>query len=594
MATTARTEGYLEIPGICVPGTDIPDPMPFNHDEWKDWYKRVLVHRVIVKQQTSGESIQAKRARAAQRALCKQPHGIGHLYWLCTFCWIFEPRNETGQVQPFIVWPRQAEMVLEIHATMATPIGAESSMAVEKAREVGATWLDISHHAWCWTFSQFFNGLLISITEDDVDKSDEPSSWMWKLDFVLGRHMRNIGNAYPAWLLPKTFNWKKHRANLKLVNPETQSIIVGSTTTENTARGDRIQKVSIDEASVNPYFGAIWNVLAFTTHHRFCYATAGVNPPDFYHLVTGKEGYIKPRVFRFEWHGHPDRDHAWLESKREEMKEDDFKREVLIIYLAGSGIEVYPEAANCTTGWWPYEPGLGPLYASLDDGYDDDMGIVVFQRESGTQWVRVVAAYQNAGKIMDFYGSILTGNLESRFTRQYGRRDIAFAKWCASINLVNLATFVGDKHGDQNNMVTGTNPFQELHEKYGIYVNTLVTPEDASHDRRKDRTKELIPWLRFHEQNGVPDALEALQSYRYPKRRSSAQPTTENAKPAHTAASHYATAFEYFAVAYPVRGGGRNAKPKQLPKNITGDRPQPARTRFTDRRVVPGTARRIA
>lgn len=586
MTELARTEGYVDIGGITLADGVTPDPMPFNIDEWHEWYNRVLAHRVMVAQRCAKEGEAGRRERAVQKALCKQPGGIGHIYWLATFCFLTEQRDEGDEViRPFIPYPRQVELIQAIHETMAAPRGAMSSLAVEKSRAVGATWIDASHHAWEWLFSPYYTGLLISEDEDKVDKANDQNSWMWKIDFLLGRYMTSLGNRYPQWLLPEGFMWKhsvgKHRTHLTLVNPETTSTIMGEAQNITAGRSGRVRKASIDEAAFNKFFGSIWNLLANTTDHRFAYSTAWMNPPDFYHLVRGKEGYIQPRIFRFEWFQVPGHDQDWYNAKREEMKRSDFEREVLINYQAGGGSLVYPEAAHLKTGHYPYELNVGPMFCVIDDGGADPTAITVLQREAGTPWVRVVGAIEVEGWTIRQVAALLTGEAQSGVS--YGRRELEWMRWASEIGL-RRAVFYGDRHGFYRNQETGGSPFDVLANEYGIYINVARTPEENSFDSRHEALKELIPWFKVHEGNGAPLFLEAMQVHRFQERRSGAQSSSEP-KPVHGAASHLVATGEMFAIHQPARA--RYAAAKELPRNImAGTRPDPKLGRFANRSVV--------
>lgn len=578
MSDRARTAGYLVVPGLDLPDGSGPDPMPFDPAEWQTWYARMLAHRVRVMAETNRPGPEGKRARSYHRALCKQPDGLGHLYWLVTFCFLTEQRDQGDDVVlPFIPTPRQVELILTLHEVMAAPKGRMGSLAVEKCRAVGATWIDASHHVWEWTFSTYYTGLLVSEDAEKVDKPGDSGSWMWKLDFLLGRHLRPAGNRYPAWLLPTGFSWdrhKGHRTELKLLNPETGSSVIGEGANETAGRSTRVRKASMDEAAFFPYCGTVWNLLNATTDHRFIYSTAGMNPPDFYHIVHGKEGYIQPRTFRFEWHQWPGRDQAWLDAVREGMKLEDFEREYLIKYLAGTGVWVYPEAGELATGWWPYEPGLGPLFCTIDDGGDDPTALVVFQREAGTNWTRVVGAIEVQGWTIRQVGELITGEPESG--RRLSPRERAWMKWATDVGL-KRATFYGDRHGEQRNQVTMTSPFETLATEYHIHV-IVPEHEENSFKARRDATKELIPWLRVHEANGGPQFLEALQLYKFPKRRSGSQATSENDAPVHDDATHLATCCDYFAVKQGVRR--RHGPDRPLPPNIGSDDPALPMGRF--------------
>jgi hypothetical protein len=566
----------IEIPGIYLPGTTVPDPLPLSIDEWYGWYNRQLARRLDVMREVNAPGVAGHKARIGHKGLCLTPGGLGHLYWLNTFCFISEPRGANSAVIPWVTWPRQAEMILQIHEAMAHPSPHPmANMATEKTRACGATWTDMSHHAWEWSFSPYYTGLLIGKTEDDVDRAGDQNAMMWKLDFILGRHLTRAGNRYPTWLLPHGLDWDNerkrggNRTELQLNNPETGSTIRGEATTPDAGRGARVRKLTIDEAGFNEYFDLIWSSVQNVTDHAFAYSTANLKYPGFYNLVKGLEGYTKPRTFRFEWHQIPGHDLDWYENQKASMKEDRFKVEILIDYHASQRHKyVYPDAQAVPIGDFGYEPGLGKVSVVIDDGlYPDPTAILVLQHESGTEWHRIVAAYQNVGKTIDFYGGILTNDIPAKYTRHLTRHDLDFARWCGEIGLARVARFYGDRHGDQKNQVTGTSPFHVLQQDYGIYVNVNTTPEFNAIENRRESLASLVPWLKCNSKLGAPFALQMLQEHHLPD--TTPNRVTPITAGVHDDTSHLTSAFEYYAMNLPRHATGLGRRAQESRKSAT-------------------------
>lgn len=529
---------HIDIPGLVRPdGT--PLPMPLAIEEWGAWYEEVLGHRVRVLRDTADTAANREMARTVQRGLCRQPGSAGLLYWLVTFGSILEPRNDADRVdQPFIPYPRQAELLKTICDVMDVPgEGSQSSLLVEKARAVGATWCDAAHNVWEWQFSRFFNALVISKTEETVDSKGDPSSYFWKMEYLLKKQ--------PQWLLPKGFEFEKHRIFRKLTNPDTGSVVTGATTTDDAGRAGRYKKVTIDEGAFLDSFGAIWNNLANVTYHRFTYSSANTrNGLDFYNLRFGREGYTSPRVFTFRWDEVPGRDQGWRTRMKESMKEEEFQREVELNYLAGSGDWVYPMAQTIEPGHFPFVPGW-PVRVVIDDGYDDDFAIAWLQKDVTRRRVRVIAAYANKHRPLRFYGHLMLGQPSSEF--RWSQDEIALMNWIREYGVFN-AVYYGDRHGDNTDLTTGKSPFQVLAEEFGIVVITAADPERNSLKHRRDAAAELIPRLDIDEHHGAPLVLEALRYARFPRRNPGSQPTGEFKGPIHDGTSHFRSAFEYFAV----------------------------------------------
>src|SRR5690606_29306036 len=123
----------------------------------------VLVEREKVAQACAVDA----EVRRIQAALCKQPHGLGVAYFGIMFGWIYEPRaDDDSTVAPFLLYPKQAEFLFALDGMMQRPKGPLASMAVEKARGVGATWLAALDGTWRFLFKKNYQGRIVSRTEE--------------------------------------------------------------------------------------------------------------------------------------------------------------------------------------------------------------------------------------------------------------------------------------------------------------------------------------------------------------------------------------------------------------------------------------------
>src|SRR5690606_35008574 len=104
-------------------------------------------------------------------------------------------------LMPFFLYPRQAELLFAIDAVMNRPKGWDSSMAVPKARGVGATWLFALDRTHRWLFKKSFQARIVSRTEDMVDKPGSSDAWMYKYDYLMER--------LPWWLVPEGYSHKR-------------------------------------------------------------------------------------------------------------------------------------------------------------------------------------------------------------------------------------------------------------------------------------------------------------------------------------------------------------------------------------------------
>ena len=529
-------------------------PMPYDEPAWRVWYRQILAHRIRVKRATEGTDLASLDARRAHLALCRQKGANGTLYLLNTFGWILEPRNESGQkVLPFITWPRQVELIDDWEAALAIPgPSPQANQAVIKARDVGGTWIDVAHKAKNWLFAEMWHTAIVSSDYNLAADWHDPKSYFFKLKFLL--------QSFPEWVLPEGFGGfvprSPHAKDGLLINPATGSTVAASTTTPDALRGNRLAEATLEEAGTLDDFDAIYNNVQNVTDHTRPISSAHVrHGMGLYNLVHGKDGYTAPRVFYFRWNDVPGRGEDWYRAKKATMKEDDFAREVEINWLAGSGDFAFPVLQTIEPGPYPYVPGW-QLYVSIDDGYDQDTAISVWQTELRYGRLRCIAAYANKKVPIAYYGHLLRGEYPGRY--RWGHTEQELGDWFRQIGLVQQAIFYGDRHGDNTDLSSGKSPFQVLAEEFGIVVVINPDPEANNLKYRLDLVNEHAHLLDFDMDHGAPQVLEALKNSRHPHRRDSAQPVTEVKGVIHHGnESHYRTTVDYLLMnlRWTLKGG---------------------------------------
>jgi len=134
------------------------------------------------------------------------------MHWLDTY----DPRVVGGaKWMPFVCFSRQAEYLQFLDELLAD----QENGLVEKARDMGASWLSLGWSVASWLFEKDFAIGWGSRIEDLVDRIGDPDSLFEKLRLLLGR--------MPKEFLPVGFNWKVHSAHMRLINPENGSVIMG-------------------------------------------------------------------------------------------------------------------------------------------------------------------------------------------------------------------------------------------------------------------------------------------------------------------------------------------------------------------------------
>ena len=180
------------------------------------------------------------------------------LFYVNTFCWIFEPRS--GLTLPFITYPFQDDVFDELLECITT--GQDT--IVEKSRDMGASWCCVTSMEFLWHFSDIrYTFLLLSRKADLVDKRGDPKTLFYKLDF-LHEHQ-------PGWLLPRIDSTLMHRENM-----DNGATLDGDSTNEFAGVADRRTAILLDEFSKMDNQSAIFRGTRDATNCRlFNYTPQG-------------------------------------------------------------------------------------------------------------------------------------------------------------------------------------------------------------------------------------------------------------------------------------------------------------------------------
>jgi len=257
---------------------------------------KTLAGNVEFRRDTLRMAMTSKRRQAQLWKLCAEDL----LFYVNFACWTYDPRNESlgrPNVTPFITYPEfQDGAILEIQNCVENG----RDFAMPKSRDMGASWMGLTVFEWMWHFRPNLSFLLVSRTEDYVDKRGNPKSLFWKLDF-LHQHQ-------PDWLLPKgrQLGWKDpERRLLHMGNADNGSVIDGESTTGDAGRGDRRTAMFIDEHAafdVNDGF-RILNATRDTTRCRGFNSTPQGAANGFFEVCHKTAA----RVIRLHWSRHPDK-----------------------------------------------------------------------------------------------------------------------------------------------------------------------------------------------------------------------------------------------------------------------------------------------
>ncbi len=279
------------------------------------------------------------------------------LFWINHFGWIYEPRKEQqiqlGYNSPhllFITWKFQDDFILRL----VEHIDAGRDLAIEKSRDMGASWIVAAVILWYWLFKGSGNDFLVgSRKQEFVDKHGAMDAIFPKIRYLLYRQ--------PSWFLPKGWNKNNHDTFMRLINPETGSYIKGESNNKYFGTGGRYKMVFLDEFAKWEHTDELaWQSLSDATPCRIAVSSAFGRNNMFYKLVSGAVGAIKK--IRLHWKLHPLKDDAWYEEEKKRRSPQDLAAEVDIDYTASISDKAY-EAFN-------YE-----RHTTDDDLYDSHLPI---------------------------------------------------------------------------------------------------------------------------------------------------------------------------------------------------------------------------
>jgi len=210
------------------------------------------------------------------------------LFYINTFCFTYDPRLiPKSTVVPFITYEYQDVALDEIKSA----IEAGRDFMIEKSRDMGASWMDLTVKQWFWMFRPYVSFRLLSRNEDLVDKAEDPDSLFWKVLFLFDK------NHLPSFLRPE-FNY----THLHLKNLDNNSTIDGCTTTSDAARGGRCTAMFVDEFAAVPDGDGMLSSTRDVTKCRAFNSTHKGAGTAFYRLSKGK---IRKLVLH--WSLHPEK-----------------------------------------------------------------------------------------------------------------------------------------------------------------------------------------------------------------------------------------------------------------------------------------------
>jgi hypothetical protein len=279
--------------------------------------------------------------RAEMREMALRDH---HLMFNLFF-WTYDPRQGSWHEpneKPFITWDFQDKFLPWL---LDDIIGPGKDCHIDKARDMGASWLAICAIIHCWLQPEPGNDFLLGSRKFEfVDKRGAMDTLIEKVRYIINR--------LPKWLLPEGYNSNKHD-NIGLIrNPQTGSIIKGEANNANFGTGGRYKAMLFDEFSKWTETDAqAWTSGFQATKCRIALSTPwGTSDRKFHQLKTDEH----IAHYTLNWWEHPHKDARWYAEEAKRCTPLEMAQEVDISYEGAAG-------KRFVTNYQPSECHLRPL-----------------------------------------------------------------------------------------------------------------------------------------------------------------------------------------------------------------------------------------
>ncbi len=248
------------------------------------------------------------RATPAEQAHLRAAFAASFPAWCEATAWTYRVKNidpETGREipaaqmhVPFTLWPCQ----VEASEAIIDAISKGEDCVIRKSRDMGASWLLVGIAAWGWLFHGW-QSLLVSRVEDLVDRTGDPDTLFWKVDYLLA--------SQPEWLLPATPKALEKggelRQHMMLRHPTSGATIAGQASTEHIGRGGRRTLVIFDEFAALDHADAAWRSAADCTSCRIANSTPIGAGTEYARLVSTARTQGAPRLVELMYWQHPEK-----------------------------------------------------------------------------------------------------------------------------------------------------------------------------------------------------------------------------------------------------------------------------------------------
>lgn len=439
-------------------------------------------------------------------------------------------------IKPFFLFEYQKRVIQKIKD--AEDSNQEHEILVDKPRGMGLTWIIVWYQVWKWATANNWTGFDLSRSEAEVDDgSDNPDSSIFgKLRWCIAKLPKWMKEGYR----PKGKKGTQTDSNLKIVNPQAENTIVGSTTNANAGRSRRYSFIFVDECFSIERFNEVWRSLQSVARVKVFVTTVkqGKVFLDFKDMCDKAGDYIS-----LSWRDHPFKDQQWYEEMIKKAEFDpEVMKEIEVDYAVNIRSQYYPEIrqAKCVSAM-EYNRKL-PLYVSLDFGAQDLTVIIWWQYENGE--FKCFNAYANSRKPLDWYAPFLNPQIEFdplKYNEFQQKLLSDIRSW------ERPKAYFGEVAHFQKMMPLNRSIAEELI-KWGIRL--MANQYAVEYEVRRHTTSSLLPKTVFNMQAPYVSALyDAISNSRYSSSIRAVGSKATALKPAHDKeTADYRSAAENFYV----------------------------------------------
>lgn len=320
-----------------------------KHKETQDFWlrKRVKILSTCEEVDERGElTPEAVEMRAAVIASCK----ADPMFFFHIFGWCHDP-GEDGeeQIEPFIPWPKQVDLILLILMRIFSTIGTilKHNLLWEKTREIGASWIVVHISIWL-AFFRNANVLIGADKAENTDKKGDLDTMFEKIRFVLKK--------IPPWVLPQGFHLKFDTTEMLIKNPAGGQI-AGEAAGPDFGRSGRALVGFLDEFGTWDYAEQAETATAMTCRVR-CFISTPKGPHNHFARMAKGDPEV-PRVEKLRLH--------WTD--------DPIKR---------AGLRMLPDGGGWTSPWYEQVKAAmsaDGLASEIDINYEASTKGKVFEKE---------------------------------------------------------------------------------------------------------------------------------------------------------------------------------------------------------------------